>query len=110
MLKEQAEYYDLVQRLDDAFIEIDSDMCVYLRQNDDDYIALYHEHRDLTNKFSFIEDMTNGTVPASLGTDEISALTRCIALKYAMNCAELKAMYYRGHTDCIAYLRKIEAF
>jgi hypothetical protein len=109
MLDEHDIVPDLAQRIDDIYDEIDSDVCVYLSRKDDDYIALHREHSELTSKFPFIERMTDGTVPASLNADEIAALARFMVLNHEMICAELKAMYYRGHADCLAYLRKFGA-
>ena len=107
MSKEQEKYYDLAQRIDDALSQIDSDICVDLRNNDSEYKAWRHEHIELTSKYPFIETMTEGVEPVSLNTDEIAALTRSAVLKRKMILAELRATYYRGHADCFAYLKQI---
>jgi len=109
MTGEQEQYFDLASRIDEAFGEIDSDTCVDLRQKDEEYRALCDEQGVLTGKYPFIEEMTDGNAPDSLSTDEIAALTRYLVLEGEKLSAELRALYYRGHADCLAYLKKIEA-
>ena len=109
MSNEQEKYYDLAQRLDDVFSEIDSDTCVDLRRKDSEYDALKKEHGNLADKYPFIEKMTDGAAPNSLNTEEIAALTRYLVVDHAMISFELRALYYRGHADCLAYLKRINA-
>ena len=109
MSAEQDSYYNLVERIDEAFTEIDSDVCTDLRDNDDEYIEMWREARKLQESFPVIQQITEGKGPISLLAEEHEALTRFLMLKNDMEDIERKKIYFRGHMDCFAYLKKISA-
>ncbi|MCL2153876.1 MAG: hypothetical protein FWH57_13180 [Oscillospiraceae bacterium] len=100
---------NLAERLDDVFEEIDSDTCTDLRKNDGEYAEMWHEAIRLKQEFSVIEEVTEGSGALSLSAEEHNALIRYLALSNSMENAERKQIYFRGHMDCYAYLKKIGA-
>ena len=74
-------YFDLPSRIEDAFAEIDSDIVMDLLNTDEDYTALSERRAyvDYMNLARQMEDM------------------------------ERQHIYFRGHTDAVAYLKKIKA-
>jgi len=107
MSAEQDSYYNLAERIDEAFTEIDSDVCTDLRDNDDEYIEMWQEVRKLQESFPVIPQITEGKGPVSLSAEEHEALVRFLMLKNDMEDIERKQIYFRGHTDNYHYLKRI---
>jgi len=103
-------YYDLAKRIEDSFQEIDSDACVYLRDNDVEYKKLRDEYMRLVKEFPLVamilESCIKKECAISLSDGEGSALLQCLKLKHQMENMERKQIYYRGHMDNHAYLVK----
>ena len=102
-------YYNLAERIEDAFPEIDSDTCADLRNNDSEYINLCCEAVKLQQDFPVIMQIIEGGGAVSLSAEEHGALTRYLGVKHDMEDIERKAIYFRGHADNFAYLKKIGA-
>jgi len=102
-------YYNLMERIEDAFPEIDSDICADLRDNDSEYTKLYREADKLQKDFPVIIQTIEGDGAVSLSAEEHGALIRYLGLKNDMENFERKAIYFRGHSDNFAYLKKIGA-
>ena len=100
-------YYNLAERIDDTFSEIDSDTCTDLRNNDSQYIEMWREAIKLQDDFPVIPQITEGDGPISLSAEEHKALARYLSLKNDMENMERKQIYFRGHTDNVAVLKKI---
>jgi hypothetical protein len=107
MSAEHDAYYNLAERIDEAFTEIDSDICTDLREKDSEYIEMWQEASDLQKKFPVIPIITEGKGPISLSTEEHEALVRFLMLKNDMEDIERKQIYFRGHTDNYHYLKRI---
>lgn len=68
-------YLDLPSRLEDAFPEIDNDIMIELRNENEEY----------------------------------AAFTQYLYLVRQRDDMERQQIYFRGHTDAVAYLKKIKA-
>ena len=68
-------YLDLPSRLEDAFPEIDNDIMIELRNENEEY----------------------------------AAFTQDLHLVRQRDDMERQQIYFRGHTDAVAYLKKIKA-
>lgn len=68
-------YLDLPSRLEDAFPEIDNDIMIELRNENEEY----------------------------------AAFTQYLHLVRQWDDMERQQIYFRGHTDAVAYLKKIKA-
>jgi hypothetical protein len=103
------ETISLSDRIDEMFMEMDSQIVMTLRENDEEYAALAHEKNEIEIRFSEIEQWLEGTGPLSLTDEEHAGLARYTALTTEMEDLERRAIYYAGHRDCAAWLKKIGA-
>lgn len=102
-------YFDLASRLKDAFPEIDSDIVTDLRENNEDYADLQQQISDLQQQYPFIMAVMEGKGEVHLSAKEHDAFTQFLRLRRKLDDMEREQLYFRGHTDAIAYLRKIKA-
>lgn len=103
------DYYNLAERIEDVFEEIDSDTCADLREADSEYKEMWDEVIKLQKDFPVIPKITEGDGAVSLSAEEHKALVRYLGLKNEMENIERKQIYFRGHTDNFTYLKKIGA-
>ena len=80
-------YFDLPSRIEDAFPEIESDITMDLMETNEEYAALNDEISDWKKKHPFIDKV----------------------MKFRAEDMERLHLYFRGHTDAVAYLKKIKA-
>jgi hypothetical protein len=109
MCDNQGDYYNLVERVEDAFMEMDSEICMELRESGGEYTEMWDEMIRLQKDFPIIPTATQGAGGVTLTAEEHAALVRYLSLKNSMENAERKQIYFRGHTDNFAYLKKIGA-
>ena len=102
-------YYNLAERIDNAFTEIDSDTCADLRKNNSEYAEMQREIIRLQEDFPVIPQIMEGDVAISLSAEEHKALARYLRLKTNMENMERKQIYFRGSADNFHYLKKIGA-
>lgn len=102
-------YYNLVKRVEDAFVEIDSDFIVDLFKSNSEYASLRQKADRLLTDFPIIDNVLEDNEAISLSAAEHEALAQYFALKQKMEDAERCHIYFRGHTDNFAYLKKIGA-
>lgn len=102
-------YFDLADRISDSFSEIESDITVDLRKSSEDYFSLYESISDLKVKHPFISKVLEGNGELSLSAEEHEILTRFFRLQFRLESMEREHIYFRGHTDCISYLKKVGA-
>jgi hypothetical protein len=109
MSAEHDSYYNLAERIEDAFTEIDSKTCADLRDSDSKYRQLWDEALRLQKVFPIISAVTDGDGVINLTAEEHTALVNYLCLKNSMENMERKQIYFRGHADNYAYLKKIGA-
>lgn len=102
-------YSDLVQRIEDGFMEIDNDILVDLRKQDEGYLELCRQIGDMERDYPFILNVTEGEGNISLTEEEHRVLVEYFRLNLKKDNMERKQIYFRGHTDGYAYLKKIGA-
>ncbi|MDR0324921.1 MAG: hypothetical protein LBI19_02340 [Oscillospiraceae bacterium] len=102
-------YYNLAERIEDAYTEIDSKTCTDLRNNDSKYKQLWDEAVRLKTVFPIIVAVTEDEGKISLSVEEHTALVNYLSIKHDMENIERKQIYFRGHMDNYAYLKKIGA-
>ena len=102
-------YFDLADRISDSFSEIESDITVDLRKSSEDYFSLYESISDLKAKHPFISKVLEGNGELSLSAEEHEILTRFFRLQFRLESMEREHIYFRGHTDCSSYLKKVGA-
>ena len=102
-------YFNLIERVEDAFPEIDSDISTDLFNGNEDYATLRQEIDKLQRTHPIIIELLEGEGAISLSADEHAALVRYMDIKMKIEEAERRHIYFRGHTDNFAYLKKIGA-
>ena len=108
MSENQDNHYNLMKRIEDAFPEIDNEICLDLRENNGEYARLKDEIIKLQEDFRNIRHITDGNGgEVSLSAEEHEALVRFLDLKHEMEDMERKQIYFRGHTDNYHYLKRI---
>lgn len=102
-------YLDLASRLEDAFPEIDSDIVTDLRKNSEEYAEIQQQISDIKKQHPLIMKIMEGNGEIHLTTEEHAAFVQCLRLSRKLDDMERQQLYFRGHTDAIAYLKKIKA-
>lgn len=102
-------YMDLAARLEDSFPEIENEIILDLWENNEDYMALRDKISDIENEHNFIERVLNGNGEVHLTVEEHKVLTEYLQLRFSLDDMERLQIYFRGHTDAVAYLKKIKA-
>lgn len=109
MSENQDGYYNLAQRIEDTFPEIDSDISTDLFHTDSEYAVLRRESDQVQRDYPVIEKVLEGNGAISLSSDEHAALVRYVSLQRQIEEAERRQIYFSGHTDSFAYLKQIGA-
>lgn len=102
-------YFDLPSRMEDSFPEIDSDIVVDLRENNEDYAEIHQQISELKKQFPCIAQVMDNKVEVHLTTEEHVAFSKYLRLSRKLEDMERLQLYFRGHTDAVAYLKKIKA-
>lgn len=101
------EYSDLIKRIENEFMEIDSDIIVDLRKQNGSYLALCERIGDMEKEYSFIRNVIEDEGEISLTVEEHKILAEYFRVSRKKDNIERKQIYFRGHTDGYAYLKKI---
>jgi len=109
MIENKDSFYNLAERIEDAFPEIDSDIATDLYKTDSEYAAMRQEADGLQQAHPVIERVMEGEGKVNLTAEEHAALVQYIGLTRQIEEAERRHIYFRGHTDNFAYLKKIGA-
>ena len=99
--------FDLLSRLENAFSEIESDIVMDLRSNNEEYAALHNKISEIKQQHSFIDKVMNGSGEIHLTNEEHAAFAEYLNLLFKRSDMERLQIYFRGHTDAFAYLKKI---
>ena len=109
-MSESSSYFDLAGRIADSFEEIENDITVGLRKSNEEYYSLYQSISDLKVKNPFIQNVIEGTGGLTLSAEEHEVLANYFRLQFRLESMEREHIYFRGHTACISYLKKVGAF
>lgn len=99
-------YFDLPSRIEDAFAEIDSDIVMDLLNTDEDYAGLSDRMDKLKTQYPVIEKVNDGSGEIRMTAEEHRAYVDYLNLARQMEDMERQHIYFRGHTDAVAYLKK----
>ena len=102
-------YFDLPSRIEDAFAEIDSDIVMDLLNTDEDYAALSDRMDKLKTQYPVIDKVNEDSGEIRMTAEEHRAYVDYLNLARQMEDMERQHIYFRGHTDAVAYLKKIKA-
>ncbi len=102
-------YTDSAQRIEESFAEIEDEAIADFKKTDETYAALYQQISKLKADNPFIGKVTDGSGDISLTGKEHEVLTEYFRLRFRLDDMERQRLYFRGHTDCISYLKKVGA-
>lgn len=102
-------YFDLPSRLEENFAEIDSDIVMDLQNSDENYTDVLQQITELKARHPFISKMFEDSCETHLTVEEHKAFIEYIRLYQRKENMERLQIYFRGHTDAVAYLKKIKA-
>lgn len=101
-------YTDLAQRIEETFAEIEDEAIADFKKTDEAYANLYQQISKLKADNPFISKVMDGG-GISLTAEEHEILTEYFRLRFRLDDMERQRLYFRGHTDCISYLKKVGA-
>ena len=108
-MSDNSSYMDLAQRIEEDFAEIENDITVDFRANSEEYTALFEKISDLKAAHPIISMITEGDGEITLSAEEHKAVTEYFHFQFRLESMERQQLYFRGHTDCISYLKKVGA-
>ena len=100
-------FYDLAQRVADSFPEIDNDISTDLFQKNSEYAALRNQADEMQRANPCIMEVLEGDKEVSLSAGEHRVLTQYLSLSSRIEDMELLHIYFRGHADSFAYLKRV---
>lgn len=100
-------FTDLPRRIEEGFPEMENEMLMELRRKDDEYAQIHKHFYGLQEQHPFILEVMEGKGNASLTEDEHDILLEYLDLYRKMDERERIHIYFRGHTDALAYLKRI---
>ena len=98
---------NLVKRVEELFGEIDNDIAINLLHSNDEYSKLYYRRIEIQKQYPSIQKAVDGEGGVSLSKDEHKALIEYLRVNEQANSIERLEIYFQGHADCMAYLKKI---
>ncbi|MGM9553885.1 MAG: DUF6664 family protein [Faecousia sp.] len=99
-------YFDLLSRLEDSFPEIDSDIVTDLRKTGEECADIQQQISDPKQRFPCIMKVMEDKGELHLTAEEHAAFVQCLQLLRKPDDMERLQLYFRGHTDAVAYLKK----
>lgn len=102
-------YFDLPSRLEENFAEIDSEIVMDLQNCDENYADVLRQITELKAQHPFIDKIVEDDSEIHLTAEEHKAFIEYVRLYQRKENMERLQIYFRGHTDAVAYLKKIKA-
>ena len=99
-------FTDLPKRIEEDYPELENDMLLELRQKDKDYEQIHEQFYDMEEQYPFILEVLESKGNISLTEEEHAILLEYLAMYRKMDEKERIHIYFRGHTDALAYLQK----
>lgn len=103
----KTDFCDLVERIKDSFMEIDSDIMVDLKKQDIEYADMCQKLGEMESRYPFILEGTEGSGAISLTAEEHEIVRKYMSRMFEKETIERCQIYFRGHTDGYVYLKKI---
>ena len=102
------DYYNLAERIGEAFHEMDGEICKDLQENDCEYIEIWQEMMEKQKECPVIVQLHEGKGEITLSAEEHKALLWYFKLKHRLENIERLGIYYRGHADHHHILKKMK--
>lgn len=98
---------NLVKRMEELFYEIDNDIAINLLHSNEEYSKLYYRRIEIQQQHPAVQKAVDGEGGVSLSKDEHKALIEYLSVNEQEDSMERLEIYFQGHADCMAYLKKI---
>ena len=98
---------NLDERLEELFGEIDNDIVMNLLHSNDEYSKLYNRRIEIQRQYPAVQKAVDGEGGVSLNNAEHKALVEYLRVNEQAVSIEHMEVYFQGHADCMAYLKKI---
>ncbi len=102
-------YMDMPSRLADGFPEIENDILMDLGNTNPEYAELQDQLRQIRKQYPFISAVLQKAEPVQMTAEEHQVFLRYLRLTQQAEDMERLQIYFRGHQDAVAYLKKIKA-
>ena len=102
-----AAYMDLIKRIDDIFHEVDNGIVMDLYDNNEEYAVMRKKILDYQEKYPYIARLMDEDKEISLTAEEHKVFLQYHDLYQEIENVERQQIYFHGHTDCFAYLKRI---
>ena len=102
-------YLELPERIKKSFPDIDSDCVVDLRNTNTEYAELFQKLAVIKQQHPYIDKILEGDGEIALTAEEHAVFVDCMRLSRKLDDLERLHLYFRGHTDALAYLKEIKA-
>ena len=102
------QYTPMIERVSEEYDESDSNMVLELAATDQEYAVLKQQMSELKHRHPFIEKLLEGDGEIQINAQEHEILNRYFRLYLRADNMERKHIYFRGHTDGVSYLKKLE--
>ena len=100
-------YFELPSRIEANFPEIDSDIVMDLWKTDEEYAQTKEQISKLKKQYPFIMQLLEEAGVIRLTTEEHETFVQYLRLCRKLDDMERQRIYFRGHTDAVAYFKKI---
>ena len=107
MNAEHDTFFDLAQRIESAYPEIDNDITLNLKETNAEYAALRQETLRMQENNPVIAALIEGSEPISLTAADVEVFQHYLDLERQIEDIERRQIYFRGHSDSLAYLIRI---
>ncbi len=102
-------YMDLPTRLAEDFLEIDDDIVMDLRHNNAEFQAIDQQIIKIQEQYPFVAAVLENPGEVHLTAEEHDVLLEYLDVVLRRDNMERQHIYFRGHTDALAYLKKMKA-
>lgn len=89
--------------------DIDTSIVVALRKEDEQYVTLKKELKELLDKYAAVTELLNGQKGVNLTAEEQEAFHEYMVIRAEIEHRERELFYYYGHKHCYEYMRRIGA-
>lgn len=102
-------HFNLPSRLEETFSDIENDIIMDLRDNNEEYTTLHNKISEMKQQHPFIDKVMNGSGEIHLTDAEHKVFAEYLHLLFKLADMERLQIYFRGHTDAFSYLKRIHA-
>lgn len=101
--------YEMPEWLQCLLEDIDTSIVVALRKEDEQYVALKKELKELLDEYTAVAELLNGQKGVNLTVDEQEAFHEYMVIRAEIEHRERELFYCYGHKHCYEYMRRIGA-